>query len=236
MTPTTRHHEVVQRGGVGIGYGFGLGFGRAHDAGHRRRVRARWVSTAGAAPPATAFWVDPKEEMITVLMTQGAPGPRARVHRRAVPADGSPGDRRVVRQAEPGSARGGSLSRPRRRVRLCRSSLGPGLAGPPIPSGVARGFRPWAACSPRSERARPRRLTLRRSQRDSRPARNPAPPAALLRRAPVISPKARRRCGACHGGGGRVLLGRRGLPLPRGAVGGACAASGKSGVSGAGLV
>jgi CubicO group peptidase (beta-lactamase class C family) len=30
----------------------------------------RWGGAAG-----TSFWVDPKDEMISVLMTQGAPGP-----------------------------------------------------------------------------------------------------------------------------------------------------------------
>ena len=66
--------KVVQRGGVGIGYGFGLGFavrttpGIAGVSGSVGEYR--WGGAAG-----TAFWVDPKEEMITILMTQGAPGP-----------------------------------------------------------------------------------------------------------------------------------------------------------------
>jgi CubicO group peptidase (beta-lactamase class C family) len=66
--------KVVQRGGVGTGYGFGLGFavrttpGIAGVSGSVGEYR--WGGAAG-----TAFWVDPKEEMITVLMTQGAPGP-----------------------------------------------------------------------------------------------------------------------------------------------------------------
>ena len=66
--------KVVARGGVGTGYGFGLGFavrttpGIAGVSGSVGEYR--WGGAAG-----TAFWVDPKEEMITVLMTQGAPGP-----------------------------------------------------------------------------------------------------------------------------------------------------------------
>jgi CubicO group peptidase (beta-lactamase class C family) len=66
--------KVVSRGGVGDGYGFGLGFavrtapGIAPVSGSVGEYR--WGGAAG-----TAFWVDPKEEMITVLMTQGAPGP-----------------------------------------------------------------------------------------------------------------------------------------------------------------
>jgi CubicO group peptidase (beta-lactamase class C family) len=66
--------KIVQRGGVGTGYGFGLGFavrttpGIAGVSGSVGEYR--WGGAAG-----TAFWVDPKEEMITVLMTQGASGP-----------------------------------------------------------------------------------------------------------------------------------------------------------------
>jgi CubicO group peptidase (beta-lactamase class C family) len=66
--------KIVPLGGVGTGYGFGLGFavrttpGIAGTSGSVGEYR--WGGAAG-----TAFWVDPKEEMITVLMTQGAPGP-----------------------------------------------------------------------------------------------------------------------------------------------------------------
>jgi CubicO group peptidase (beta-lactamase class C family) len=66
--------KIVPRGGVGTGYGFGLGFavrttpGIAGVSGSVGEYR--WGGAAG-----TAFWVDPKEEMISVLMTQGAPGP-----------------------------------------------------------------------------------------------------------------------------------------------------------------
>jgi len=66
--------KTVSRGGVGVGYGFGLGFAVRTEpgiAGVSGSVgEYRWGGAAG-----TAFWVDPKEEMISVLMTQGAPGP-----------------------------------------------------------------------------------------------------------------------------------------------------------------
>ena len=66
--------KIVPRGGVGTGYGFGLGFAvrtAAGIAGVSGPVgEYRWGGAAG-----TAFWVDPKDEMISVLMTQGAPGP-----------------------------------------------------------------------------------------------------------------------------------------------------------------
>jgi CubicO group peptidase (beta-lactamase class C family) len=66
--------KIVQRGGVGTGYGFGLGFAVRTDpgiAGVSGPVgEYRWGGAAG-----TAFWVDPKDELICVLMTQGAPGP-----------------------------------------------------------------------------------------------------------------------------------------------------------------
>jgi CubicO group peptidase (beta-lactamase class C family) len=83
LSPTTVAHmtsdhlgtmKIVPRGGVGTGYGFGLGFavrtapGIAGVSGSVGEYR--WGGAAG-----TAFWVDPKEDMISVLMTQGAPGP-----------------------------------------------------------------------------------------------------------------------------------------------------------------
>ena len=61
--------KIVSLGGVDTGYGFGLGFAVRTAPG----IAATSGSVGGAA--GTAFWVDPKEEMITVLMTQGAPGP-----------------------------------------------------------------------------------------------------------------------------------------------------------------
>ena len=66
--------KIVPLGGVGTGYGFGLGFAVRTQPGISPVSGSvgeyRWGGAAG-----TAFWVDPKEEMITVLMTQGAPGP-----------------------------------------------------------------------------------------------------------------------------------------------------------------
>jgi CubicO group peptidase (beta-lactamase class C family) len=66
--------KVVARGGVGTGYGFGLGFAVRTEAGIAGVSGSvgeyRWGGAAG-----TAFWVDPKEEMVSVLMTQGAAGP-----------------------------------------------------------------------------------------------------------------------------------------------------------------
>ena len=66
--------KIVQRGGVGTGYGFGLGFAVRKDAGIAGVSgpvgEYRWGGAGG-----TAFWIDPKDEMISVLMTQGAPGP-----------------------------------------------------------------------------------------------------------------------------------------------------------------
>jgi CubicO group peptidase (beta-lactamase class C family) len=66
--------KIVPRGGVGTGYGFGLGFAVRTEpgvAGVSGSVgEYRWGGAGG-----TAFWVDPKEQMISVLMTQGAPGP-----------------------------------------------------------------------------------------------------------------------------------------------------------------
>lgn len=66
--------KIVPLGGVGNGYGFGLGFAVRKEAGISGVPGSvgeyRWGGAAG-----TAFWVDPKDEMTSVLMTQGAPGP-----------------------------------------------------------------------------------------------------------------------------------------------------------------
>jgi CubicO group peptidase (beta-lactamase class C family) len=66
--------KIVPLGGVGVGYGFGLGFAVRKEAGiavvSGPVGEYRWGGAAG-----TAFWVDPKDEMISILMTQGAPGP-----------------------------------------------------------------------------------------------------------------------------------------------------------------
>ena len=56
------------------GYGFGLGFAVRKETGLNPMTGSageyRWGGAAG-----TAFWVDPKEQMIVVWMTQAAPGP-----------------------------------------------------------------------------------------------------------------------------------------------------------------
>ncbi len=57
------------------GYGFGLGFAVRKETGLNATTGSageyRWGGAAG-----TAFWVDPKEQMVVVWMTQAAPGPR----------------------------------------------------------------------------------------------------------------------------------------------------------------
>ncbi len=57
------------------GYGFGLGFAVRKETGLNAMTGSageyRWGGAAG-----TAFWIDPKERMVVVWMTQGAPGPR----------------------------------------------------------------------------------------------------------------------------------------------------------------
>ena len=57
------------------GYGFGLGFAVRKETGLSWVTGSageyRWGGAAG-----TAFWVDPKEQMVVVWMTQGQPGPR----------------------------------------------------------------------------------------------------------------------------------------------------------------
>jgi CubicO group peptidase (beta-lactamase class C family) len=57
------------------GYGFGLGFAVRKEAGLNWVTGSageyRWGGAGG-----TAFWVDPKEQMVVVWMTQGQPGPR----------------------------------------------------------------------------------------------------------------------------------------------------------------
>jgi CubicO group peptidase (beta-lactamase class C family) len=57
------------------GYGFGLGFAVRKETGLNPVTGSageyRWGGAAG-----TAFWVDPKEQMVVVWMAQAAPGPR----------------------------------------------------------------------------------------------------------------------------------------------------------------
>ena len=73
---SSRRHEDRPARRRRHGYGFGLGFAVRTDAGHRRGLGSvgeyRWGGAAG-----TAFWVDPKEEMITVLMPRARRVPRA---------------------------------------------------------------------------------------------------------------------------------------------------------------
>jgi CubicO group peptidase (beta-lactamase class C family) len=56
------------------GYGFGLGFAVRKETGLNSVTGSageyRWGGAGG-----TAFWVDPKEQMVVVWMTQGRPGP-----------------------------------------------------------------------------------------------------------------------------------------------------------------
>jgi CubicO group peptidase (beta-lactamase class C family) len=56
------------------GYGFGLGFAVRKETGQNwvpgSAGEYRWGGAGG-----TAFWVDPKEQMVIVWMTQGQPGP-----------------------------------------------------------------------------------------------------------------------------------------------------------------
>jgi len=62
------------------GYGFGLGFAVRKETGLNAVTGSageyRWGGAAG-----TAFWVDPKEQMVVVWMTQGQPGPARRQDR-----------------------------------------------------------------------------------------------------------------------------------------------------------
>jgi CubicO group peptidase (beta-lactamase class C family) len=57
------------------GYGFGLGFAVRKETGLSGVTGSageyRWGGAGG-----TAFWIDPKEQMVVVWMTQGQPGPR----------------------------------------------------------------------------------------------------------------------------------------------------------------
>jgi CubicO group peptidase (beta-lactamase class C family) len=73
---------AVRRGGdyiPGDGYGFGLGFAVRHDAGVANTNGSAGDYNWGGAY-GTYFWVDPKEQLVVVSMTQ-APGP-SRVHYR----------------------------------------------------------------------------------------------------------------------------------------------------------
>jgi CubicO group peptidase (beta-lactamase class C family) len=62
------------------GYGFGLGFAVRKGAGVNSTIGSageyNWGGAAG-----TGFWVDPKEQLIAIMMTQTVPGPAQRVDR-----------------------------------------------------------------------------------------------------------------------------------------------------------
>ena len=59
------------------GYGFGLGFAvRRADGLNYAPGSAGEYNWGGAG--GTAFWVDPKEQLFAVLMTQAQPGPAQR--------------------------------------------------------------------------------------------------------------------------------------------------------------
>jgi CubicO group peptidase (beta-lactamase class C family) len=71
---TSDHLGDIKRGTLAAGYGFGLGFAvRRADGLNGNPGSAGEYNWAGAG--GTAFWVDPKEELVAVLMTQAQPGP-----------------------------------------------------------------------------------------------------------------------------------------------------------------
>ena len=57
------------------GYGFGLGFAVRRETGLNSMTGSAGEYRWGGAGD-TAFWVDPKEQMVVVWMAQGQPGPR----------------------------------------------------------------------------------------------------------------------------------------------------------------
>jgi len=62
------------------GYGFGLGFAIRRADGVNGTLGSAGAYTWGGAG-GTAFWVDPKEQLIAILMTQAQPGPWQREFR-----------------------------------------------------------------------------------------------------------------------------------------------------------
>ena len=56
-----------------VGYGFGLGFAVRRADGLNGTVGSAGQYTWGGAG-GTTFWVDPKEQLVAVLMTQAQPG------------------------------------------------------------------------------------------------------------------------------------------------------------------
>ena len=99
------------------GYGFGLGFAVRKETGLNSMTGSageyRWGGAGG-----TAFWVDPKEQMVVVRMTQGAARPDAGPGPGPVPPARAGGDRRLKRPGGRGSsARGRHLQGRRARTR-----------------------------------------------------------------------------------------------------------------------
>jgi CubicO group peptidase (beta-lactamase class C family) len=79
---TVAHMTSDHLGGIRVaspvlawGYGFGLGFAVRKETGLNAITGSageyRWGGAGG-----TAFWIDPKEQMVVVWMTQGQPGPQ----------------------------------------------------------------------------------------------------------------------------------------------------------------
>lgn len=74
---TADHLGGIRVAGTNLvpGYGFGLGFAVRRETGIGAVTGSageyRWGGAGG-----TAFWIDPKEQMVTIFMTQGQPGAR----------------------------------------------------------------------------------------------------------------------------------------------------------------
>jgi CubicO group peptidase (beta-lactamase class C family) len=62
------------------GYGFGLGFAIRRADGLNSALGSAGEYTWGGAG-GTLFWVDPKEQLVAILMTQAQPGPWQREFR-----------------------------------------------------------------------------------------------------------------------------------------------------------
>ena len=103
------------------GYSFGLGFAVRKEQGvagvHGSPGEFTWAGYAG-----TYFWIDPKEQLVGVLMTQ-APGPSRPYYRRMLRPH-LPGDRRLIGSAAGlcSGMGGGFRARPRRARRDRRFS------------------------------------------------------------------------------------------------------------------
>ncbi len=79
---TTDHLDTIQPviPTLQPGYGFGLGFAVRKGGGVNNTIGSageyNWGGAAG-----TGFWVDPKEQLIAIVMTQTVPGPAQRIDR-----------------------------------------------------------------------------------------------------------------------------------------------------------